>query len=88
MRRHPSPDRDGAILIPERARERPRHATVIAVGPGAYDDQGDRIPIPAQPGDRVLIDKWAGHVLGREGDDELVMISSVDLHALEAEAGA
>lgn len=54
---------------------------MLAVGPGLYGEDGQRVPIPAAPGDRVLIDKWAGHLLGREGEDELVMIQSSDLHA-------
>ena len=85
VRRHPSPDTDGLLVIPDKARERPRHAVVLAVGPGAYDEDGQRIPIPVSVGDEVLIDKWAGHVLGREGGEDLVMISHADLHAIVAD---
>lgn len=83
VRRHPSPEFDGHIAIPSKARERPRFATVISVGPGSRDsDTGHRVPIEIQAGDYVLIDKWAGHVIGQDGPDELVMISASDLHAL------
>ena len=77
LRRAKAEEKIGSIFIPDRAKERPRHATVVAVGPGVYDEDGQRVPIPASPGDKVLIDKWAGHPLGHLVDEGLVLVSTL-----------
>lgn len=48
-------------------------ATVIAVGPGAPNKQGEVVPTTVKPGDRVLLPGWGGNSIkvGEEvsGDD-------------------
>ena len=34
----------GGIIIPETAQEKPQEGVIVAVGPGALDDNGKRIP--------------------------------------------
>ncbi len=41
------------IIIPDSAQEKPEQGTVVAVGPGKFDD-GMRIPVSVSVGDRVL----------------------------------
>ncbi|MGD9049394.1 MAG: co-chaperone GroES [Anaerolineae bacterium] len=48
------------IYVPETAKEKPQEGKVIAVGPGRKDDQGERIPMDVEKGDRVLFAKYGG----------------------------
>ena len=48
------------LVIPDTAKEKPQIGEVIAVGPGARDDDGDRIPMDVSVGDKVLYSKFAG----------------------------
>lgn len=50
----------GGIVLPETAKERPQKGKVLAVGPGARDDQGKRIPIDVKVGDVVLYGRYSG----------------------------
>src|SRR5437879_11880895 len=50
----------GGIIIPETAQEKPQEGEIIAVGPGALDDNGKRVPPEVKPGDFVLFGKWSG----------------------------
>lgn len=80
--RVPPEDRIGLIVVPDKAKERPRIATVLAIGPGKKRDDGRRMPMAdVQVGDRVLIDKWAGHEIKLQGET-VVIISDDDLHAV------
>ena len=49
------------IILPETAKEKPQEGKVIAVGPGRYDDEGEkRIPLDVKVGDRVIYAKYSG----------------------------
>ena len=48
------------IVIPDTAKEKPQRGTVIAVGEGRRDDDGDRIPMDVEVGQEVLFAKYAG----------------------------
>jgi len=50
----------GGIVIPEKAQAKVLHATVVAVGPGARNKNGDHIPPAVQAGDRVLLPEYGG----------------------------
>lgn len=60
---------DAGIIIPETAREEVALGTVLAVGPGAVNHQGVRIPLVVRPGDRVLFRKYAGVDVELDGPD-------------------
>ena len=36
------------IVIPDTAKEKPQEGTVLAVGPGRFDDNGNRVPLDVQ----------------------------------------
>jgi len=42
----------GGIIIPDTAKEKPQEGEVIAVGPGARNEQGQLVPLDVKPGDR------------------------------------
>ena len=45
----------GGIFLPESSVKDLNEAKVLAVGPGALDKDGKRVPMSVQSGDRVLI---------------------------------
>ena len=49
------------LVIPDTAKEKPQEGTVIAVGPGRFDDAGaKRIPLDVKVGDVVIYSKYGG----------------------------
>ena len=66
----------GGIIIPDTAREKPLEGEVVAVGPGARDDQGRLTPPDVAVGDRVLFGKWSGTEITIDGEELLVMKES------------
>ncbi len=66
----------GGIIIPDTAAEKPQTGEVIAVGPGARDDNGKIEPLDVQKGDKVLFGKWSGTEVKLDGDELLIMKES------------
>ena len=78
----------GGIIIPDTAKEKPQQGEVVAVGPGARDDQGKLVALEVQPGDRVLFGKWSGTEVKIDGEDVLIMKESDILGILEGKSSA
>jgi chaperonin GroES len=66
----------GGIIIPDTAKEKPMEGEVVAVGPGARDEQGQLIPLDVKAGDRILFGKWSGTEVKLDGEDLLIMKES------------
>ena len=66
----------GGIIIPDTAQEKPQEGEVIAVGPGARDEDGERIALDVKTGDRILFGKWSGTEVKIDGEDLLIMKES------------
>jgi len=66
----------GGIIIPDTAAEKPQTGKIIAVGPGARDDDGKIVPLDVKAGDKVLFGKWSGTEVKLDGDDLLIMKES------------
>jgi chaperonin GroES len=66
----------GGIIIPDTAKEKPQEGEVIAVGPGALDEHGKRVPMSVKPGDSILFGKWSGSEVKIDGEDLLIMKES------------
>jgi len=73
----------GGIIIPDTAQEKPQEGEVVAVGPGARDEQGKRIAPEVKHGDFVLFGKWSGSEVKVEGEDLLIMKESDIMGVLE-----
>ena len=74
----------GGIIIPDTAKEKPQQGEVVAVGPGARDDNGKLQPLDVQVGDRVLFGKWSGTEVKIDGQDLLIMKESDIMGVLDA----
>ena len=66
----------GGIIIPDTAKEKPMEGEVIAVGPGARNEQGQIVELDVKAGDRVLFGKWSGTEVKIDGEDLLIMKES------------
>lgn len=66
----------GGIIIPDTAKEKPQEGQVIAVGPGARDENGKVHSLDLKEGDRILFGKWSGSEIKLEGEDLLIMKES------------
>ena len=69
------------IVLPDTAKEKPQEGSVLAVGPGAFDNDGKRVPIDVKVGDKVLYAKYAGTEFKVDGD-ELLIVSQKDILAI------
>src|SRR5262249_23749962 len=65
--------RIGGIIIPDTAKEKPQHATVVAVGSGRIKDDGETIPLDVKVGDQVLIGKYAGAEIKLDGEEYVIV---------------
>ena len=63
----------GGIIIPDTAKEKPQEGEIVAVGPGARDENGKVQPLDVKAGDRVLFGKWSGTEVRIDGQDLLIM---------------
>jgi chaperonin GroES len=63
----------GAILLPDTAQEKPKEGTVVSVGPGKVNDQGQTEPMNIKVGDRVLFSAYSGTEIKINDEDELIL---------------
>ena len=78
----------GGIIIPDTAKEKPQEGEVVAVGPGARDEDGKHIQPEVSAGDRILFGKWSGTEVKLDGEDLLIMKESDILGVLTADKAA
>ena len=63
----------GGIIIPDTAKEKPQEGEVIAVGNGKVLNNGTRVAMDVQVGDRILFGKYSGSEVKLDGEDLLIM---------------
>ena len=66
----------GGIIIPDTAKEKPQEGEIVAVGPGARDENGKLVPLDVKTGDRVLFGKWSGTEVKIDGEELIIMKES------------
>lgn len=64
------------IVLPETAQDKPQIGIVKGVGPGRMTDEGIRVPIGVEVGDRVLYAKYGGTDVKVDGESVLVVRNS------------
>jgi chaperonin GroES len=64
------------IVLPDTAKEKPQRGKVLAVGPGARDEDGNHIPMDVEVDDEVIFSKYGGTEIRIEGDDVLILRES------------
>ncbi|WIM10188.1 co-chaperone GroES [Enhydrobacter sp.] len=78
----------GGIIIPDAAQEKPMEGEIVAVGPGARDDNGAVVPLDVKPGDRILFGKWSGSEIKLDGKDLLIVSESDIMGIIDSPAVA
>lgn len=61
------------LYVPDTAKEKPQEGEVLAVGPGARDEKGERIPMDVKVGDRVIFSKYSGTEVKVDGEEYLIL---------------
>jgi chaperonin GroES len=70
------------LVIPDTAKEKPQEGTVLAVGPGRFED-GARVPLDVKIGDKVLYSKYGGTEVKYSGEEYLVLSARDVLAVIE-----
>ena len=63
----------GGIVLPETAKEKPQQGLIMAIGPGARDEDGKRIPMDVAKGDKILFAKYSGTEIKLDGKKYLIL---------------
>jgi chaperonin GroES len=69
------------IFLPETAKEKPQQGKIIAAGPGARKETGERIAMDVKVDDKVLYAKYAGTTIKLDGK-ELLILKESDILAI------
>ena len=78
----------GGIIIPDTVQEKPQEGEIIAVGPGALDDNGKRVLPEVRVGDSILFGKWSGTEVKIDGEELLIMKESDIMGIIEGRPAA
>ncbi len=76
QRSEPSAKSAGGIVLPEKAKDKPKEGKVIAVGNGKVMEDGKRQSMQLKSGDRVLFTTYSGTEIKVAGEDYIVMEES------------
>jgi chaperonin GroES len=71
--------RPSGIYVADTAKEKPQKGSVVAVGPGKYED-GKLVKMSVVVGDTVLFAKYAGTEI-RLNDDDVLILGEKDILA-------
>lgn len=70
------------LILADTAKEKPQKGTVIAVGEGKWDEDGEkRIALDVKVGDTVIYSKYGGTEVKVEGDEYMILRSD-DIYAV------
>ena len=62
------------LVIPDTAKEKPQEGKVMAVGPGRFDEDGDkRIPLDISVGVVVVYSNYGGTDVKYDGEEYLIL---------------
>ena len=75
------------IVLPDTAKEKPQRGKVLAVGPGARDEDGDYIKMDVEVGDEVIFSKYGGTEI-KVGADDVLILRESDVLAKVVSAGS
>ncbi len=68
------------IVLPDTAKEKPQRGRVLAVGPGARDDNGNHVAMDLEEGDEIVFSKYGGTEI-KVGVDEYLILRESDVLA-------
>ena len=74
------------IVLPDTAREKPQRGRVLAVGPGARDEDGKYIKMDVAEGEEIIFSKYGGTEV-KLGTDEILILRESDVLAKVVSTG-
>src|SRR5437016_14656681 len=74
------------IVLPDTAKEKPQRGRVLAVGPGARDENGKHIAMDVADGDEIIFSKYGGTEI-KLGADEVLILRESDVLAKVTSSG-
>lgn len=71
----------GGLILAHDAKEKPQSGTVLAVGEGKLDKDGNLVPVPVKVGDKVIYGKYGGTEITVDGEDVMILRAD-DIYAV------
>ncbi len=65
--------KQGGLIIPDSAKEKPSEAKVVALGTGKSDEDGKKVAFEVKVGDVVLVSKYGGTEIKVDGKDYKIL---------------
>jgi chaperonin GroES len=75
------------IVLPDTAKEKPQRGKILAVGPGARDEDGDYIKMDVEVGDEIIFSKYGGTEI-KVGTDDVLILRESDVLAKVPSTGS
>ena len=64
------------IVLPDTAKEKPQRGSVLAVGPGPRDEDGEFIKMDIEVDDEIIFSKYGGTEIRVDSEDVLILRES------------
>ncbi|MDM5297069.1 co-chaperone GroES [Bacillus pumilus] len=64
------------IVLPDSAKEKPQEGKIVAAGSGRVLENGERVALEVNTGDRIIFSKYAGTEVKYEGKEYLILRES------------
>ena len=61
------------LYLARESNEKPHTGVFIAVGEGKLDKNGNMVPVPVKPGDKVVFGKYGGTEINYDDEDVLIL---------------
>ena len=71
----------GGLVLAHDSKEKPQSGTVLAVGEGKLDKDGNLVPVPVKVGDKVIYGKYGGTEITVDGE-EVMILRADDIYAV------
>lgn len=71
------------IVLPDTAKDKPQTASIVSVGEGKLDDNGQRVALDVSEGDVIVFAKYSGTEIKLDGEDYMILDSDDILGVVE-----
>ncbi len=72
---------EGGIVLPDTAKEKPQRGEVVAVGSGKVIENGNKVPLEVNTGDKVFFSRYAGTEV-KDGEETFLIVNERDILAI------
>ena len=72
---------EGGIVLPDTAKEKPQRGEVVAVGSAKLIENGNKVPLEVNTGDKVFFSRYAGTEV-KDGEETFLIVNERDILAI------